>query len=167
MAKSKAVPLTSVRVMTLREIAQLWAPSAQIPESLMLSELRVAVLNIPRLLAGQELLALDEIPPDEALPSPDERVDRSWLMEFCGKQGWPEPEFWFPRKTDLNPVGRPTYRSLVLKTFRERLAQGLTQSTISAESRAILDHLQEHHSVSDLPEAKTIQAHIRKEFNER
>jgi hypothetical protein len=167
MAKSKPLPLNNVRVLTLREIAQLWAPSAQISESTMLRELRIAVLNIPRLLKGKQLLAVDEIPPDDKLPSPDERVERAWLMEFCGKQGWPEPEFWFPRKTDLNPVGRPTYRSLVMKIFQERLPQGLTQRTISAESRAIFDHLQEHYTFSDLPDAKTIQAHIRKEFNAR
>lgn len=168
MPRSKQLPLESVRILTLREIAQLWAPIAGRPESLILRELRIAVINIPRLMEGKPLLKLNEIPPDDELPSPDERVDRAWLIEFCTKQqGWDTPEFWFHHNAETRAPGRPSHKELVEATFEARCDRGETEATISAEARAICKELKEQHTVSRLPEPKTIQVHIREKWHKR
>ena len=79
----------------------------------MLRELRLAVINFPRLERGLDVI--DPIPPDEELPDPDQSVDRAWLMEFLDKQeGSREPEFWFGRADQPIPrQGRPSLRDQI------------------------------------------------------
>ncbi len=158
------VPLSSVRALSLREIAELWAPTAEIPVSVMLRELRVAVINIPRLWGGRELLK--SIPPDSKLPNPDTRVDRRWLMEFCGKQDWDKPEFWFPLQVAARRPGRPSLKNIVISTFKCRRKMKRVERTISAEGRAIHDELAEKYPGKIVPQGKTIQAHIREEWHQ-
>lgn len=131
------VPLHNVRVLTLREIAEMWAPEAEIPVSLMLRELRLAAVNIPRRSKG-----LDHIPPDtpdEELPNPDERVDREWLIQFCSKQGWEEPFFWRSeaRDTDRYP-GRPSIRRAIVQKLEDRANSGQIADSLAEEARQLL-----------------------------
>ena len=53
------VSLNPVRILTLRELADMWASEAEIPFSVMLRELRLAAFNAPRRWQGK-----DHIPPD-------------------------------------------------------------------------------------------------------
>lgn len=132
------VPLHNVRVLTLREIAEMWAPEAEVPVSLMLRELRLAVVNIPRRWEG-----LDHIPadtPDEQLPDPDEKVDRQWLMEFCDKQeGWREPSFWQREKKESERYpGRPSVKPAILQKLKDRADAGEMAQSLADEARQLL-----------------------------
>ena len=158
------IPLDKVTKLSLREIAELWTPSARIPFSLMLRELRVAAINIPRVREGKELLP--QIPPEHELPDPDdETVDYEWLVEFCEKQGWPTPDFWRYERGYVRPQGRPSYKQQVLKIYNERRRDNLTKDTISQEARDIYDRLHELGLEGVIPEPKTIQMHIREHYN--
>lgn len=158
------LPLHNVRWLTLREIAEIWATEGERPVGLLLRELRTGVLNIPRLDAG-EILLEHPIAYDH-LPSEEERVDRDWLQKFCGKQGWRPPSFWFAQNEESRRPGRPSSRDNVLGKFNERHQNGLAETTIADEARAIHAALAAE-GYDDLPKTKTIQSHIRQEWHRR
>jgi hypothetical protein len=82
-----------VRILSLREIAEMWAPELGISETAVLRELRIAEVNLPRWRDGLPLSQPEEWPSEEELPNPDEWKDREWLIEFCAKQKWSAPKF--------------------------------------------------------------------------
>lgn len=137
------VSLNSVRILTLREIAEMWAPEAQVPVSMMLRELRLAAVNLPRRWEGLDHISPDT--PDDQLPDPDKKVDRQWLIEFCDKQGWKEPSFW-RCKEDKRERGRPSMRSEILNELARRAAAGELADTLAAETRHLLEWAEETHS---------------------
>jgi hypothetical protein len=122
----------------------MWAPEAQIPASLMLRELRLAAVNIPRRWEGLDHIAPDT--PDDQLPNPDQKVDRQWLVEFCDKQeGWREPSFWRD-KEDKRDRGRPTMRLEILDEMARRASAGELAHTLAAEARQLLEWAEKTHS---------------------
>lgn len=162
------VPLHNVRVLSLREIAEMWAPEAEIPVSLMLRELRLAAVNIPRRWEN-----LDHIPPDtpdDQLPDPDQRVDRQWLMEFCDKQeGWREPNFWRSetRESDRYP-GRPSIKRAILQKLKERAVSGEIAGSLAKEAQQLLAWAEATHpSAPGLPsKPASIENQIRDTYRE-
>jgi len=132
------LPLDRVRHLSLREIAEMWAPEAKLPVSLMLRELQYAVINIPRLERGEG--PLTQLVPTEQLPNPDEQVDRDWLIEFCGKQDWTIPSFCRGRVyKESRFAGRPGFAHRIeLEEELERRAKvGELSATLAAEAKAL------------------------------
>ena len=162
------VPLHNVRVLSLREIAELWAPEADIPVELMLRELRLAVINIPR--RRERLGLIEEIPPDDELPDPDERVDRDWLIEFCEKQGWNEPSFWFDRQEDdlVRFAGRPgyRYRPALERELRRRAEAGELHRTLAAEMRYLRQWALDNYPDEQPPTIRTLENAYRALFRD-
>lgn len=157
------ISLERVRMLTLREIAEMWAPTAEIPVSLMLRELRYAVINIPRLKAGEGLF--DVPPPDDQLPNPDERVDRQWLMEFCSKQGWSEPEFW-SENIPIGPSfpGRSSIMRAIVQELEYRAEQGQLELTLAEQARQLFQWALQSLPGKQIPKPLSIENGIRADF---
>src|ERR1700694_5759816 len=85
-----------VSFLPINEIAELWAPELGLSRSIVVQELRLGLINLPRLRKGKPLLK--KCPPDADLPPATEPFYRRDIIDFCNKQaGWPKPQFWFPR----------------------------------------------------------------------
>lgn len=160
------VPLDKVQFLSLREIAQMWSPEAQIPESVMLRELQTAVINIPRLDKGKPLL--DRPLSDDELPDPNQRVDREWLMKFCEKQGWNDPVFWKGELRHQEPsfVGRPSKRAAIVQELKRRSEAGEMKDTLAAEARTLSAWAQEKFPSEQTPKPKSTENGIRDEYNQ-
>jgi hypothetical protein len=159
------VPLDRVRGLPVSAVCDLWAEETRRPRALFSRELRLGLANLPRLRAGLD--KLDPLTPDNELPGEDAVVDRDWLREFCAKQHWALPQFWFPRDEIVRRPGRPSIRNLVLEKFEQRHKAGRTERQIAAEARAIHIELVEELPGERIPESETIEGHIREAFNRK
>ena len=157
--------MNNIRVLTLREIAEMWSREAELPVSFMLRELRWATVNIPRLEQGLNLIPTDT--PDEELPDPDERVDRDWLIEFCSKQGWEYPSFWqsSERETDRYP-GRPTVKPAILHELQARFEENRLETSLAKQSLVLLEWANSNYAGDPrLPSTeRTVENQIRDEY---
>lgn len=158
------LPLHRVSHLSLREIAEIWAPEAQRPESFLLRELQTAVVNLQRLDKGEPLL---DVPlSDDELPDPDQRVDRAWLVEFCSKQEWNTPEFWFGEKRHKGPSfpGRPSKMAAIVQELRRRADAGELEATLAAEARHLSKWAAERFPEEQTPKPRSTETGIRKDF---
>lgn len=153
------LPLTHVRRLPLSAIARYWAQETDSSEDMLLQELRLGCLNIPRIEKGENII--DEIVEEDSLPSALVPVDKEWLTKFCEKQGWDRPRFWFPEDAIANPVGRPGHMARSIEKFLERHAAGVIATSISAEAREIHNTLVRETDGGHVSQPKTIQNHIR------
>jgi hypothetical protein len=164
------LPLHNVRLLSLREIAEMWALEVNAPQSTILRELRIAVLNLPRWQAGEPLLAEEDIPPDDELPDPKERVNREWLMRFCDKQGWRQPYFWAsggPAARRAH-VGRPAYLHFeqIFDELRRRAEAGEMEATKIAESKYLNTWARQTFPGDEPPVPETIAQRISNLYDE-
>lgn len=154
-----------VRVMSIEEIVQFWTREIDYHPITLRRELRRYLLNGTLDYLNGERIAPDT--PDEDLPPPETLVDREWLRLFCVKKEWELPRFWFPPDPqEVQRQGRPSIKPAIVREFNERLERGENHDQISDEARAIFDTLTAK-GVAGVPEAKTIQGHIRQGFNAR
>jgi hypothetical protein len=156
-------PLTNIRFFTLSQIADLWYRELGLRQEQLLYELRAGVIGVKLRQNGQPLP--QNMIPEEALPPHSERVDRNWIYQFAEKQGWQPPSFLSITPETARAVGRPSNRNEVIRVFQQRQRQRQTEDTIAAEARAIRNQLRSEDNISDIPQTKTIQKHIRREFN--
>ncbi|MEP2943136.1 MAG: hypothetical protein ABJO72_05005 [Hyphomicrobiales bacterium] len=163
------LPWINVNSPTIRQLAEKWAEISDQDAEFITSEMQLAWLNLQRMEDGLPMLAPEEIPPYDELPSPNERINKDWLLEFCDKQDWPYPKFWSDDNEPeaVRPQGRPSIKQEVVNRFRERANAGLTKETISEEAREVEYALRRLNIYDNIPEAKTIQGHIRDEFNKK
>ena len=163
--KRRRLHFENIRALSLRDILEQWQKEADFPAGAMERELKRAVLNLAGNWRDGDLI--DPLFPDDELPGMDTLVDKDWLTDFCGKGDWPFPKFWFPRgMEEIERPGRPSIKSAIVQEFRNRLERGETCPTISEEARAIHPRMIEL-GYERVPEAKTIQGHIREEYNAR
>lgn len=134
----------TVRWLTLEEIAELWSRASSHPKSVILEQLRLAVLNLPRLRRGEPLIP--SRPPDHELPDPNTtRMSREEVQEFCAKQPWALPRFWFAAAPGRGRVGRPSLAPQILQEMERRAEADELESTISAEGVSLLEWVRQAH----------------------
>src|SRR6266446_2614921 len=129
----------NIRWLTIKEIAELWAPEIGIPSSVIQRELQLAVINLPRWVGGTQLIS--EFPSDDTLPSPDQRMDKHEVGLFCEKQGhWPKPNFWFSRsQTSPSYPGRPSVMHAIVQEFERIASSGELKETLAQQSTALAE----------------------------
>jgi|SRR5689334_4066986 len=132
------LPLGQVRVLSISEIAELWAQEAEErPRSLIERELRIFLLNRPRLSQGEG--PIQPIPEDDQLPPATGRLSKSDLEEFCAKQGWTKPRFWFGRVTDGPGFpGRPTIMRAIVQELERRAEAGQLSETLTDQATELV-----------------------------
>jgi hypothetical protein len=159
-----------VRILSLREIAEMWAPELGISETAVLRELRIAEVNLPRWRDGLPLSQPEEWPSEEELPNPDEWKDREWLIEFCAKQKWSAPKFWSDEGYEApgRYAGRPTNlaRPMITEEFLRRAQAGELAETLAAEARHLRDWSEGQFPHINPPSPRTLENAYRDQFRE-
>lgn len=133
--------LRNVRILTVEEIAREWYRERSLgrSEQTILAELKRAV----ELFQSGRDWRTEGLPEVSTLTQINQFPDRSdsWeltkqdLREFCEKQGWDLPRFWFPDDAVTRPRGRPSNKAVILAKFRERKVNGETLNPKIAEAR--------------------------------
>lgn len=158
------IPLHSVRRLTIAEISEMWAnEQRRPPRSVFERELRLAVLNLPRLQRGGP--TVDPDIPDAELPPTDTLVSPEFLMQFCEKNQWPPPRFWPQLHQTEQPrrPGRPSVMPAIVQELERRASAGQLGSTLASEARALR---QWAHSNGPIPTVASIQNRIRSRYRE-
>lgn len=162
----RGASLQKTRFLTLDEISDLWYKQLLISRGVVLRELRIGVINLRRVSDG--LPWVKELPKETELPPSSHVVDKAWMSNFCNKQGWPYPLFWFPSE-DPNPRrrGRPAYPHM--KAIREELARRAEQSelatTLTEETRHLQRWASQQFPSPDAPKLKTLSNELRGDYN--
>lgn len=121
--------LASVRFLSISEIVDQWRCERPpgLSKELLETELRRSVLtfrDVPGWRDGDRIPEAD-MPPLDQLPPVTTQVSRSTLRDFCAKQGWPLPRFWFPDEADPpRSGGRPSNKTATLQEYHARIASG-------------------------------------------
>jgi hypothetical protein len=149
-------PLREVRWLTLEELSEPWALELHLRQDLVLRELRIGIINVPRIQRGEGLIP--ELPPEGDLPSPLEMVDRDWVERFAAKNHWPRPRFWFGDAPAGRPVGRPQFIGwdAVTQEMGRRIEEGTDADSWRQESNHLSQWAIENFPRDNPPSAKTI-----------
>lgn len=133
--KTPSVSLMMVRWLTIKEIADLWSPEIGVKASIIERELRLAKINLPRIKAGLELIAVFP----EELPSAEEIITRDELDDFCEKEGhWPRPVFWFGGEVrQPGFVGRPSIMPAIVQELKKTAEADELQDSLAAQARTL------------------------------
>ena len=161
--KRRRIDYSNVRTLPLTAVIEEWCKEIDIHPDALEHELRLALFNIERDWRSGDLI--DPMTPNERLPGPKTLVGRDWIEMFCGKQGWPWPDFWFRAgPEEIGPPGRPSIKSAIVQEFRNRFERGETCPTISEEARAIAAVMLALGHVKGA-EPKTVEGHIREPYD--
>jgi hypothetical protein len=150
-------PLREVRWLTLDALAQEWALELHRRQDVVLQELRLGVINLPRLERGEGLIPA--FPPEADQPNANEyRVDREWVESFAAKNRWPLPRFWFGDRPTGRPQGRPAYRhwDAIEVELQRRIQSGEAESSQVAESNYLSEWAAEQFPRETPPSPNTI-----------
>lgn len=156
-------PLREVRWLTLDALAQEWALELHQRQDVVLQELRLGVINLPRLERGEGLIPT--FPADDDQPNAHEyRVDREWVDRFAAKNRWPLPRFWFGDGPTGRPVGRPRLAGWdeVQREMEQRIHDGLAHNSWNVESNYLAAWIAEQITGQRTPSAKSIRNELGK-----
>ena len=96
-------------------------------------------------------------------------MDQGWLLDFCHKQGWDEPEFWFKKGgregSDRYP-GRPSVKAAILQELEHRFNAAGLEETVVAQSRALSEWAAKTYPGKQTPTPKVVENQIRRIFKE-
>ena len=130
----------SVRLLSIRVIAEKWySESIRVPQATIEKELQRSLLNMA---AGRDwredgLLDLSEL---TDLPSLDQEISKEHVREFCSKQDWPLPRFWFPDEAPpVRQRGRPSHKNAIVQEFERRAGAGELEVNVTTEARALAE----------------------------
>jgi hypothetical protein len=153
------VSLKNVRWLRLDEIADLWSVEIGVAPSIILRELRLALINLPRLAEGKGLI--EEIP--SQLPAPDSLMSQEEMYGFCEKEGhWPRPKFWFGESMNTTSFpGRPSIMSAILQELDRAHKNGELKDSLAKQSRALVQWASEVFPANQRPTVKTTENNIR------
>lgn len=166
MVKGKmGLPLNRVRWLSIEQIAKYWGDEVGCDPKIIQQELQLALLNLPRLAAGEQLLK--EHPPHEHLPAVETPFSREDILRFCDKQGWPIPEFWFGRPIrEKGYAGRPAKRKRAIVQELERLAAaGQLRDTLADQARDLSEWAADQFPHDEVATARTIENNIRERYH--
>jgi hypothetical protein len=158
------LPSTPIRQFSISEIAELWSHEVEEPpRSAIERELRLYVVNAPRLRDGLQLI--DPIPDDANLPPSTTRLTRDQVAEFCDKQRWPKPRFWFGDESQgASFAGRPSYMRAIVQELHDRAQAGALNETLAGQSRDLKAWVDQQYPRVQTPTARTIENGIRNEY---
>jgi hypothetical protein len=157
--------LNEVRWLTIDEIAHYWAAERRTLSSLIRRELQLYLLNSERLKKGESRIT--------ELPSEDDRNDlfpkttemsREQLEEFCAKQKWRKPAFWFSEPLGSRRRGRPSLNSAIVQELHRIADAGELQDTLAAQCRHLERWAADRYSDDNPPKADSIENMIRADF---
>lgn len=122
----------------------------------MLRELRLGVINLPRIERGEGLIP--EFPPEEELPPITFRVDRDWVERFAAKNRWSRPRFWFGDGPAGRPAGRPQLAGWeqIQGEMERRIREGEAEESWRAESNYLAEWIANQMPRLKTPSAKRI-----------
>lgn len=147
----------SVRFLLIRDVVDQWLrerPSG-LSRELLEAELRRSVLtfrDVPGWRDGDRLPEA-EMPQLDDLPPVTTQISRSELRNFCEKQSWPLPRFWFPDEAGPPRTGgRPSNKTATLQAYAHLKAAGRRWSTKIECARALRQWQREQGMREDKPE---------------
>ena len=158
------LPLTTVRELTIYEIADQWSQEVKNPpRSTIERELRIFVINSPRLRNNEGLI--DPIPDDVNLPPTSTRLSRQQIEVFCAKQQWSEPRFWFGQENQGPSFpGRPSKMNAIVQELKARAQAGLLSNTLAGQARELKAWVDQQFPAEQVPTARTIENGIRESY---
>jgi hypothetical protein len=157
--------LNEVRWLTIDEIAHHWAPERGTLSSIIRRELQLSLINLERQQRGLE--RIESLPPEDQRPPATTEISRDHLEEFCAKQRWPKPRFWFGDHSEGPSFpGRPSLNRAIVQELRERAQAGQLKATVAAQSEDLKLWVDQKHPGVQTPTARTIENIIRQEFRQ-
>jgi hypothetical protein len=127
-----------VRWLTIQVIAEEWSRERRTYVSVVTQELQLAIINKERFRTG--FSRVDELPPEESRPPVTTELDRDFIEEFCAKQNWPKPKFWFGREDDApSKVGRPSNMPAIVQELRQIAGRNELKPTLTEQCRVLSD----------------------------
>lgn len=136
MARRPNIDYTAVREMPISAIAEIWHEELRMPRELVQQELQIAVLNLAR--NWREAGLMPEIPDNEELPPVTTRLSKEQIQEFCLKQRWPLPRFWFPEEAEeARPRGRPSHMGAIVQELERRGETAELEATVTEQAHVL------------------------------
>ena len=155
----------NVRWLTIKEIADLWAPQLGIASSIVERRLQLVVINLPRWRKGEPLI--DKHPPENELPSVTTVIDRQDIVDVCRKQGgWPRPDFWFEEIDDKGKSfpGRPSIMRAIVQELESLAKEGKLEDTLAAQAQKLEEWARHNCPGQQIARAPSIANGIRDDF---
>ena len=127
-------------------------------------ELQWALFKIQHRLEFKD--PLKEPPPEADLPSENALISREFVEDFCAKQEWLVPDFWWaglaiePRRP-----GRPSVMSEIAEELRARDRRGRRKSVLIQEARDLASWAKLAFPGKHTPEPESIATRLGPVFN--
>jgi hypothetical protein len=154
--------LNTVRLLTISEIVERWVDEGA-ERALLERELRLAVLNLPRLRRGEGLIS--PIPPEEAWPPSTTLLSKADIEDICAKQKWPLPRFWFDKQSSQPSFpGRPSLMAAIVQELERRASANSLEPSLAREAEVLFQWAREHFPGEQTPKPRSIENGIREEY---
>jgi hypothetical protein len=125
-----------VRWLSIENVAHAWSKEKREPPSLIAQELQLAFINFERFKLG--LGKIDVLPAEGGRPPLSTPLTREFIEEFCAKQNWPKPKFWFGRdQSEPTRPGRPTNMPAIVQELKEIAQRNELADTLIAQSTVL------------------------------
>ena len=158
----------NVQWLSVEQVAKLWAPKLDILEGVIVDEMRRALYKIERAKMGAMgikeamLQKLDHLPSEKDLPSKDTLIDRAFIENFCSKEDWALPEFWFKGlPTGPSFPGRPSIMSAIVQELEAIAREGKLRQTLAQQARDLESWARATFSGKQTPKALAIENGVR------
>lgn len=168
--RRKSLSLVTTRWLPLNVIIGRWSQELRLDEvDVLKQELPLYLINKER--AERGLPWIPDYPSARELPPGNTRVHRRMISEFCIKQHWPRPKFWFPLLRDdlsIRPPGRPPLGVIdaIVQEFKDRTKSGKIPRSVTGTARDLRKWALEKFSTQRMPAVGTIENRIRPLFKE-
>ncbi len=157
-------PLSNVNWLSIREIAEMWAPQLGIAASTIERELRIALYKLEKEYPFDK--PIDVNPDAVDLPSPDALIDREFIERFHDKQLWKLPDFWFKDlPTGPSFAGRPSVMAAIVQELEERARRCELAPSLAEQSRQLSDWAQQKFPGKQTPKPESTANGIRMVYN--
>ena len=147
--------MDNVNWLSVREVAEMWAPELKRPASAIERELRIALYKLRH---DYPFNTPINVNPDTIdLPSPETLIDRAFIERFHHKELWKLPEFWFKDlPTQPRRPGRPSVMGEIMQELQKRAQRYELADSLIEESRQLARWVQEAFPDQKVPKPDSI-----------
>ena len=156
-----------VQWLTVKELAEMWAPELGMPTSVVKRELLYGLYKVEK--AIEFAKPLNEPVPEDELPTDETLIQKDFMEKFCRESVELQmPKFWFGGfdKGPQEPAfpGRPSLMRAILKELEAQADREELVDNLAEQSRQLSKWAEEKFSGQQTPKPKSVENGIRVAF---